>query len=64
MIQDSAPSDAAMGGSEAVAPLVRVINGEYPELKLSHAAIRAAVAILQRAGFGPPSRSRKTSRAT
>jgi hypothetical protein len=49
---------------EAVATLNRVINGEYPQPRLAHAAIRAAVATLERAGFGPPGRSPKASRAT
>jgi hypothetical protein len=50
-------------GVEAVATLNRVINGEYPQPRLAHAVIRAAVATLERAGFGPPGRSGKTSRA-
>ena len=48
---------------EAVATLNRVINGEYPQPKLAHAAVRAAVAVLEHAGFGPPGRSRKATRA-
>jgi hypothetical protein len=51
-------------GVEAVETLNRVINGEYSQPRLAHAAIRAAVAVLERAGFGPPGRSRKASRAT
>ena len=52
-----------MEAAEAVRMLDRVINGKYPQPRLAHAAIRAAVVTLERAGFGPPGRSRKTSRA-
>ena len=45
-------------GVEAVETLNRVVNGEYPQPRLAHAAIRAAVATLERAGFGPTGRSR------
>jgi hypothetical protein len=38
------------------------MNGEYPQPKLAHAATRAAVATLERAGFGPPGRSSKATR--
>jgi hypothetical protein len=52
-----------MEAAESVRTLNRVINGEYPQPRLAHAATRAALATLERAGFGPPGRSRKTSRA-
>jgi hypothetical protein len=32
------------------------MNGEYPKPKLALAAMRAAVATVERAGFGPPGR--------
>jgi hypothetical protein len=54
---------ALLNGADAVRTLVQVMNGEYPQPRLAHAAIRAAGAILEHAGFGPPSRGRKTSRA-
>jgi hypothetical protein len=49
-------------GLEAVETLNRVINGEYPQPRLAHAAIRAAIAVLEHAGYGPPNR-RKVTRA-
>ena len=51
-----------LGGAEAVETLNRVMNGEYPQPKLAHAATRAAVAVLEHCGYGPPSRSTSSSR--
>lgn len=48
-----------MEAAGAVRTLDQVINGEYPQPKLAHAAIRAAVATLGRAGFDPPYRRRQ-----
>jgi hypothetical protein len=45
-----------MNAADVVRTLVQVMNGEYPEPRLAHAATRAAVAVLEHAGFGPPSR--------
>ena len=50
-------------GAEAVDTLVRVMNGEYPQPKLAHAAMRAAVAVLVHCGYGPPSRHRRATKA-
>jgi hypothetical protein len=48
-------------GSQAVDTLARIMNGERPEPKLAHAAARAAVAVLEHCGHGPPCR-RKASK--
>jgi hypothetical protein len=50
-------------GAEAVETLNRVMNGEYPQPRLAHAAVRAAVAVLEHCGFGPPRRGGRTTRA-
>ena len=50
-------------GAEAVETLNRVMNGEYPQPKLAHAAVRAAVAVLEHCGYGPPSRCKATKAA-
>jgi hypothetical protein len=52
-----------MEAAEAVETLNRVMYGEYPQPRLAHAAIRAAVVTLERAGFGPPGRGPKATRA-
>jgi hypothetical protein len=52
-----------LNGTEAVATLHRIMNGQYPQLELIHAAMRAAVAVLERCCYGPLSRSRKATKA-
>jgi hypothetical protein len=54
---------ALLSAADAVRTLNQVINGEYPQPKLAHAATRAAVAILEHAGYGPPSRRRRAAQA-
>jgi len=48
---------------DAIHSLTRVMNGEISDPRLANAEVRAAFGVLERAGFGPLSRSRKTSRA-
>jgi hypothetical protein len=46
-------------GSEAVDVRERVKNGEHAEPRLVDVATRAAIAVLECAGYGRPSRGRK-----
>jgi hypothetical protein len=49
-----------MNAADAIRTLVQVANGEYPQPKLAHAAVRAACAALERLGYGIPSRRKTT----
>jgi hypothetical protein len=53
---------ALINAADAVRTLNQVINGEYPQPRLAHAAVRAAGVVLERAGFGTTSRGRKATR--
>ena len=48
---------------EGIHALNRVDHGEFTDSKLANAMVRAAVAALNAAGYGPPSRRRKVTKA-
>jgi hypothetical protein len=48
---------------EGIHTLNRVTNGKFSGSKLANAAVRAAVVALNAAGFGPPNRRRKATKA-
>ena len=48
---------------EGIHALNRVVHGEFSDPRLANAMVRAAVVALNAAGYGPPSRRRKASKA-
>ena len=48
---------------EGIHALNRVTHGEFSDSKQANAMVRAAVVALNAAGYGPPSRRRKASKA-
>jgi hypothetical protein len=48
---------------EGIHALNRVAHGEFSDSRLANAMVRAAVVALNAAGYGPPSRRRKATKA-